>query len=168
MQSGQSGEIYYGKQGRTYIIKFIGDIRYDTSSCALDNFLKHLFDQDDFNQIAVDLSEATNIDSTNLGLLAKIAAFVHRHFNCKPFLVSTNDDVNRVLDSMDFDDVFERCGDCARCPENAQRVEHCEASKGQMARIMLDAHTVLCNISEHNRKEFQSVVGALRSSMASG
>jgi len=162
----QSGEIYYGKQGSIYVIKFIGDIRY-TLSCSLDSFLDRLFRQNDFSQIAVDLSETTNIDSTNLGLLAKIANFVRARFNRKPFLVSTNDNVNRVLDSMGFDDVFERCGDCANCLESAQRVEHCDANKGQMARIMLDAHTVLCNISEHNRKEFQGVVGALRSHLAS-
>ncbi|MCB1714453.1 MAG: STAS domain-containing protein [Candidatus Competibacteraceae bacterium] len=163
----QFGEIYYGKQGSSYIIKFVGDIRY-TLSCSLDNFLDRLFQQNDFSQITIDLTETTNIDSTNLGLLAKIANFMRTRFKRKPLLISTNDNVNRVLDSMGFDDVFERCGDCEHCLESvARQLEDCQASKGQMARIMLDAHTVLCNISEHNRKEFQGVVGALRSRLAS-
>ena len=161
----QFGEIYYGKQGSAYILKFVGDIRY-TLSCSLDNFLDRLFRQNDFCQITVDLTETTNIDSTNLGLLGKIANLMRSRFNRKPFLISTNDNVNRVLDSMGFEDVFDMCGDCQHCPEAAQRVEDCHASKSQMARIMLDAHTVLCNISEHNRKEFQGVIGALQSSLA--
>ena len=160
------GEIFYGKQGSAYVLKFVGDIRY-TLSCSLDGFLDRLFRQSDYDQIMVDLTEATNIDSTNLGLLAKIANFMRSRFNRKPFLASTNDNINRVLDSMGFDDVFERCGDCEHCTESAAKIEDCHTSKARVAQVMLDAHTALCNINENNRKEFQDVVGALKSSLAS-
>ena len=160
------GEIFYGKQGSSYVLKFVGDIRY-TLSCSLDGFLDRLFKQTDYDQIMVDLTETTHIDSTNLGLLAKIANFVRARFSRKPYLVSTNDNINQVLDSMGFDDVFDRCGDCQNCAESAAKLEDCHSSKARVAQVMLDAHTALCNINEHNRQEFKDVVGALKSSLAS-
>ena len=159
------GEIFYGKQDSAYLLKFVGDIRY-TLSCSLDNFLNKLFQQSDFDQIMIDLTETTHIDSTNLGLLAKIANFTRQRFNRKPFLFSTNTNVNQVLDSMGFDDVFDRCGDCEHCPESALNLSDCGNNKAQMARVMLDAHSALSSINERNKREFQDVVGALQSSLA--
>lgn len=159
------GDVLYGKQGNSYILKYVGDIRY-TLSCKLDNFLDDLFAQDDFDQILIDLTETTNIDSTNLGLLAKIANFIKSHFDHKPLMVSTNPEINQVLQSMGFDDVFERCGDCRGCLEPANKMEDCHTTKAQMAKIMLDAHTRLININEPNRKKFQDVVNVLQNSVA--
>lgn len=163
------GAIFYAKQGHTYILKFVGDIRY-TMSCSLDRFLERLFERDDFDTIAIDLTETTAIDSTNLGLLAKIANFARRRFNCKPPLHTTNRDVNQVLDSMGFDDVFELCYEpsCADCPKGVRRLEVDEPGRDEMARTMLDAHCLLSDLNEQNRIEFKNIVGALQQRQTAG
>lgn len=159
-------EIYYAKQDDAYILKFVGDIRC-TISCALDAFLDSLFARRDFQNIIIDLRSVTNIDSTNLGLLAKIANFMRSTFASKPVLVSTSDNINQVLDSMGFDnEIFERYGDCADCSTVAQRIDDCQVSKATMQRVMLEAHTDLSNLSERNRQEFQGVIGILQRNMA--
>jgi anti-anti-sigma factor len=161
------GAIYYAKQDGAYILKFVGDIRY-TMSCALDRFLDRLFKGSDFDSIAIDLTETTAIDSTNLGLLAKIANHSRTRFDRKPLLLSTSGNINAVLDSMGFDDVFDMCREtnCANCPRIARMLEIVEPSKEEMARTMLDAHCVLSDLNEHNQREFKQVVGALRSRVA--
>lgn len=160
------GAIFYAKQDRSYILKFVGDIRY-TMSCALDHFLDRLFERDDFDTIVVDLTEAVAIDSTNLGLLAKIANFMHGRFNKRPSLVSTNNNVNAILNSMGFDDVFEFCQlECDRCPRTAQMLEIEEPTRDEMAQTMLDAHCRLSDLNEQNRREFKQVIGTLRSRRA--
>ncbi len=157
------GAIFYAKQDDAYILKFVGDIRY-TMSCALDQFLERLFARGDFNSIAIDLTETSAIDSTNLGLLAKIANYTHSRFHRKPLLLSSSNNVNAILDSMGFDDVFEMCRDpdCRNCPRTAQMLEIDEPSKEEMARTMLDAHCVLSDLNEQNQREFKQVVGTLR------
>ncbi|NIW77982.1 MAG: anti-sigma factor antagonist, partial [Calditrichae bacterium] len=71
------------------MLKFSGDIRY-TMGCSLDDFLKKLFKRSDFETILIDLTETRSIDSTSLGLLAKIANFMQHQFHQKAPLVSTN------------------------------------------------------------------------------
>lgn len=162
-----NGAIYYAKRDATYVVKFVGDIRC-TMGCALDEFLDHLFGRNDFDTITIDLSEASTIDSTNLGLLAKVANFMHGRFHRKPLLISTNGDINAVLDSMGFDDVFELCrkdGDGRL--QSGEPLEIAEPSKHAMARTMLDAHRTLSDLNENNRQEFKSVIGALRKRTAS-
>jgi len=61
------------------VIKLNGDVRY-TMGCALGDFLNRLFAQTDYDGIIVDLTDAHSIDSTSLGLLARIANFSHQHF----------------------------------------------------------------------------------------
>lgn len=157
-----NGAIYYAKRDATYVLKFVGEIRC-TMGCALDEFLNRLFTRKDFDGIAIDLSDTVTIDSTNLGLLAKIANFMHSRFHRKPLLISTNADVNAVLDSMGFDDVFEICRCDGSCRLNdAELLQIDEPSRGAMARTMLDAHHTLSNLNEYNRREFKSVIGALR------
>ena len=157
------GAIYYAKQGRTYVLKFTGDIRY-TMSCSLDQFLERLFEEDDFDEIAIDLTGVTGIDSTNLGLLAKVANQMRRRSPARPSLHSTNPDVNQVLLSMGLEDVFELCfdTDCRHCPKTTRLLAIGEPGKEEMARTMLDAHCVLSDLNEDNRREFRQVVGILR------
>ncbi len=157
-----SGAIYYAKRDTIYVVKFVGDIRC-TMSCALDEFLNRLFARGDFDRIAIDLTETTTIDSTNLGLLAKVANFMHGRFHRKPLLISTNDDVNAVLESMGFEDVFEICQCDGNCHlGDAELLQIDEPSRTAMARTMLDAHRTLSDLNDYNRQEFKSVIGALR------
>ncbi|MDX1606666.1 MAG: STAS domain-containing protein [Candidatus Competibacterales bacterium] len=157
------GAIYYAKQGRTYVLKFIGDIRY-TMSCSLDQFLERLFDDSDFDAIAIDLTGVTAIDSTNLGLLAKVANQMRRRSSTKQSLHSTNPEVNQVLLSMGLEDVFELCfdNDCRSCPKTIRLLQISDPSKDEMARTMLDAHCVLSDLNDNNRREFRQVVSTLR------
>ena len=162
------GTVLYAKHNHTYILKFVGDIRY-TISYSLDQFLRQLFERYDYDAITIDLTETTSIDSTSLGLLAKVANFTRRRFGRKPPLYSNNSDVNRVLDSMGLDDVFEL--HCEPCEDNdsldAEQLEVSEADTKDMARTILDAHCTLRDLNEKNRIEFRDIVGILRQQQAS-
>ncbi len=163
------GTILYARRQRTYILKFVGEIRY-TMSCSLDQFLKQLFKRSDYDAITIDLTDTTSIDSTSLGLLAKVANFTRRRFGTKPTLYSHNCDVNRVLDSMGLDDVFElHCEPCEQgCPlEETQQLEVSEPDSQTLARTLLDAHCTLSDLNDSNRLEFRDIVGVLRQQQAS-
>ena len=161
-----AGKAFYAKQGTTYVIKLVGDIRY-TMGCSLDEFLNQLFEEVDFDDIVVDLSEATCIDSTNLGLLAKIANFMQSRFAKKATLVSTNVDINQLLDSVGFNDVFNICADSLNCSEAGFRLPASDPSKPELTKTMFEAHSILSELNVHNREMFKNVVETLKNKLVS-
>ncbi|MFO1352451.1 MAG: STAS domain-containing protein [Gammaproteobacteria bacterium] len=156
-----ANKILYAKEGRVYVLKFVGAIRY-TMGCALDDFLDRLFRQDDFDQIVIDLTETTSIDSTSLGLLAKIANLLRARNGSKITLVSSNEDINQILDSMGFYQIFNVCDKYQNCREALQNLEFSDPTKDKMGKTMLEAHNILSELNDTNRQRFENVVGTLK------
>lgn len=50
----------------------------------------------------IDLREATNVDSTALGFLAKVAMAVKGRLEQPPTIIADNPDVRQMLDVMGF------------------------------------------------------------------
>lgn len=161
-----AGKAFYAKQGNTYVIKLVGEIRY-TMGCSLDEFLNRLFDKLDFNNILVDLSEATCIDSTNLGLLAKIANFMQDHFARKTTIISTNKDINQLLDNVGFYKIFNICDNCSTPAGVTRQLPISDPSKTELTKIMFEAHSILSELNDKNRLAFKSVVDSLKEKLVS-
>ena len=161
-----AGKAFYAKQGNTYVIKLVGEIRY-TMGCSLDDFLSQLFERSDFDDIIVDLSEVTCIDSTNLGLLAKIANFMQARFAKKTTLVSTNNDINQLLGNVGFQEVFNICDDCLIPTETTLQLAVSDPSKATLTKTMFEAHSILSKLNDKNCQVFKSVVEALKNKLVS-
>ena len=156
-----SGAAFYVKQGSVYILKLVGDIRY-TMGCALGDFLDGLFARTDYDDIVVDLTEAHSIDSTSLGLLAKIANFNHRRFARQTTLLSTNPDVNQILETMGFYEVFAVCDTRAAITATLQPLATDGPCKDELTRIVFDAHQTLSDLNPRNQEAFRGVLDQLR------
>jgi anti-anti-sigma factor len=156
-----TGAIFYTKTGSTYILKLVGEVRY-SMGCAFDDFLDQLFKQQDFDDIVVDLTETKFIDSTNLGLLAKIANFLRARFDKKTTIMSSNEDVNEVLDSVGFDGVFTIRKDRITHVKMEQRLPIVEPCKEELAKTLLETHSLLSGVNDKNRETFKGVVEALQ------
>jgi anti-anti-sigma factor len=153
--------IFYTKQGDIYIIKFVGDIRY-TMAYALDEFLEQLFQYTDYNSILLDLTEVTCIDSTGLGLLAKVANFARDRFAMKITLVSANPDINHILDSVGFYEIFYICDTLPVKAETLQPIPSKNLSKSGLSKTLFDSHHTLSQLNNKNRETFKDVIGILR------
>lgn len=162
----EAGTAFYVKQGTTYLIKLVGDIRY-TMGCALGDFLNDLFARADFDDIVVDLSETHSIDSTSLGLLARIANFSREHFDRKTTLLSTNPDVNQVLDTMGFYEIFDIRDTGDTISATLQELTHQVPCKEDLTRVVYEAHRTLSEINPQNRQAFQSVLDSIKPKLGS-
>jgi anti-anti-sigma factor len=131
--------------------------------CALGDFLDRLFTQTDYNDIVVDLTETHSIDSTSLGLLAKIANFNRQHFAHKTTLLSTNADVNQILDNMGFYEIFNIRDTGEAITAALQQLAINAPCKDDLTRIMYEAHQTLSDLNPRNEEAFKGVLDNLRS-----
>jgi histidyl-tRNA synthetase len=109
----------------------------------------------------VDLRETETIDSTNLGLLARIANLMKQCGVPKVTLVSTNEDINALLFSIGFDEVFDIVDEAGHVMTNGQELGLPDNTGPDMARTILDAHRILMTLGNDNKARFQDVVELL-------
>ena len=101
------------------------------------------------------------IDSTFLGLLAKIANYMRRRFDRKVTIFSTNEDINKILDSVGFYSVFNICNADEVQSGDTDLMATRDADRPQMLRTIYEAHLILSELNEKNREMFKNVVEEL-------
>ncbi|MBV1883153.1 MAG: STAS domain-containing protein [Pseudomonadales bacterium] len=160
-----SGKMLYAVHNGTYVIQLCGDVRLSMCS-ALDHFLDAMFEDPVLSSVLIDLCEADGIDSTTLGLLAKISVSSQAKFQRLPTIISTRPDISRILESMGFESVFnivhEKTNSAnSQTPECVNEVPAWESSEQEVCCKVLEAHRTLMQLNEQNKNTFQHVVAAL-------
>ena len=153
-------KVYYAANNDIHGLKYVGQIRY-TIGASLDKFISKLFEGPRPKGFMVDLRETKTIDSTNLGLLARIAKLMQHCGAPKVTLVSTNEDINTLLFSIGFDEVFDIVDEVGHAMTNGQELGLPDNTGPDMARTVLDAHRTLMTIRDDNKARFQDVVELL-------
>ena len=143
------------------MLKLLGEVRLTLCS-TLEGFLEKMFGESDFRSVIIDLTETDTIDSTSLGLLAKLSIQAKKRFNLVPIIISTRDDITRILLSMGFDSVFV----IVRELDGLTRLNmsdlpcECNSEQAVQARV-LEAHRILMSLNEENRQAFSDLVKQL-------
>jgi len=155
----------YNKLDGNIFIKLIGDIKYSYSN-QFNSFIDSIFEKNSSEDVIIDLTETNYIDSTNLGLLAKIARFQKKLNDKKVTIISDHQNITDILESMGFDMVFiliksDDIGrvdykDIASIPNEGDR---------ETAKLMLDAHKELAELNEKNSNTFKDVVTYLQNEL---
>lgn len=156
------GQILVADHKGVYVIKMIGDVRL-TLCISFDQFIDNMFSSPDFHAVLFDLSEAEAIDSTTLGLMAKISLLGYDRVGTRPLVYSTNDSINRVLDTMGFADIFTICSELEKPVEPNEPLPEAtdEESEAVIKSKVIEAHKVLMDLNEENKKTFTNLVGML-------
>lgn len=77
------GRIIVADHDGTHVVKFLGDVRL-TLCPALDQYLDNIFNSSYFKTILIDLTETQGIDSTTLGMLAKMSIRMKKKWDSYP------------------------------------------------------------------------------------
>jgi anti-anti-sigma factor len=160
-----SGKVLYACHDDIHVLRYIGDIRY-TLSPSIDRFLEGIFAGSKPAGFVIDLTQTDSIDSTNLGLLARIAIRMHRLDAPQVTLLSNRADINSLLTSMALDEVFDIIDESTLVTGAAQEVPLENTDRETLARTLIDAHRALMELSEHNRDMFRDVVASLEKNRA--
>lgn len=67
-----AGRVLVAMHQEAWVVKMVGDVRM-TLCNTIDYCLQKMFDDSKFQTVIVDLTETEGIDSTSLGLLAKLS-----------------------------------------------------------------------------------------------
>ena len=153
-------KILQAEQRGIYVLKFIGEIRLYLCS-TLDIIIDTMASNPEFKTVVIDLSETTIIDSTTLGLLAKIAVLARKKSSFLPTIITTNPDVTRIIQTMGFDEIFIIMKEPASNIEELEELPILQATEQEVREKVLDAHLRLMELNESNREEFKDLVQAL-------
>ncbi|WP_252275536.1 anti-sigma factor antagonist RssC [Pseudomonas subflava] len=164
MNPGNSpGRIQFAEQDGTFVLKFVGEVRLTLCS-ALDSTIEKIFSALNFSAIVIDLTETRSIDSTTLGLLAKLSILSRQKIGLLPTVVTTHEDITRLLQSMGFDQVFNIVDRPIPCPECLSDLPSQDQSEEVVKAKVLEAHRILMGLNESNREAFHDLVSALERS----
>ncbi|AOA59140.1 anti-anti-sigma factor GigB [Acinetobacter larvae] len=155
-----TGHVEYARLDGTHIFKLIGEVR--AQSCiSLDKLLARIEQQDNVVGAIVDLTQTTFIDSTVLGVLAKLGLKLKQAHQIQAVMLSTNPDISTLANSMGLGQVFvilNYCGDPNICTKTLldEHITH-----QAMLNTVLDAHKTLMRLNENNQNMFEPLVKKL-------
>lgn len=154
------GRILAASHDGAYVIRMTGDVRL-TLCTTIDEYFQKMFADPDFTSVWVDLCEAEGIDSTTLGLLAKLAIKVQEKYGFQPAIFSCEPGINRLLKSMGFQRLFDLREESCASPENIHEIPRVTGSEDSVKDKVIEAHRVLMGLSEENQARFKDLIVAL-------
>jgi len=160
----KKGKIFVASQNKVCVIKLVGDIRVTLCS-SIDNYIEKAFASDfPYNNILIDLMEAEAIDSTSLGLLAKMSLYAQERFGIKPTIFSTNPSITKLLNSVGFAQIFNIVTEFNAPIDTlkAKELKTSESSNEKKVRDkVIEAHKILMGLNNENKEAFKELVSTL-------
>ncbi|MCW8945123.1 MAG: STAS domain-containing protein [Sedimenticola sp.] len=160
-----SGQILHGTQDGVEILCYKGDVRH-TLCVALDAYINKLLSAEGLKGFVVDLTGAESIDSTNLGILARLARSMQRVNLPKVTLISNQPDINELLEAVGFDRVFHLVQERETELTKLSEIPLNTSGELKSTQLLLEAHRALMDLNEHNRDQFRDVVKAFEKELA--
>jgi anti-anti-sigma factor len=156
-----NGKILVGDYNGVYVIRFEGDVRV-TLCGSFDHYLAQMLSNPDFESVLIDLSAAVGIDSTSLGVLAKLSLGVQDVKGKVPTLVCTSADIRRILINMGFDDVFAIVDEAYDFDRNLGELAVAnDMTIDEIRERVIEAHHILMSLNDANKTAFTDLVTAL-------
>lgn len=154
------GRILAAHKNGAYVIRMTGDVRL-TLCTTIDEYFQRMFNDPSFVSVWVDLCEAEGIDSTTLGLLAKLAIEVKAKFGFTPAIYSCNSGINRLLKSMGFQRLFDLHEEVCGTAESGDEIPSIDGSEEAVKAKVVEAHRVLMDLSDENKARFKDLMAVL-------
>lgn len=150
-------QAWLGTVDDALVLKLAGPITYVVAP-ALDALVDEML-RSSFATVIVDLTACERIDSTGLGLVARIGAFTLDWRGRRAVIACAPGDIATALESVCFDQVFDIVG-MPPAPASLREVVGAPSARG-LGEVIVDAHKELMAINEHNRRLFADAVAAL-------
>ncbi|MBR9805337.1 STAS domain-containing protein [bacterium] len=153
-------KVLVGVKDAVLTIRLEGDVRLPWCP-SIEQHFENTLASSDVESVCVDLTRAENVDSTTLGVIAKMGIEVKKHLNTLPVIFSCSETITRLLTSMGIDRVFSIELPSADQQESLRSLPMLNCSEAEAQQTVLDAHRTLIDIKEENRQLFSDLLHAL-------
>jgi anti-anti-sigma factor len=158
------GKIFIATKDNVCVVKLVGDIRV-TLCASLDATVDRIIAPDKtYQDILINLAEADAIDSTSLGLLAKISLVAKERYGYIPTIISTNPSITKLLKSIGFDNIFNILTSLDQESDNLDVEEQKfpgEWTEEEIKCKVIEAHKLLMSLNQENKEAFRELVDKL-------
>ena len=165
------GKILTAKLNDVEYINFIGVVRYSDCS-GLEAYIEQLFNSNEsVNDIAINLEKADMLDSTALGLLARISIEFDKKVGKKPIIFVHKGELAHILRRVCFDQVFrvitsDRLSGNETELKNDRNLNFVElatiaSDEKEVLESVILAHKSLAEVSEENEHYYTDISKAL-------
>lgn len=153
-----SDQVLHASHDGVHILKLRGDIRHllaDAIEAAAERIGQP-------RRLVLDLSAATFLDSTAIGLLVALAREHAGSEDTRPTLICDHPEVLDLLENLCLDGLFTIVPSAAEPDDDAIAVVGTGSDELHQARLILKAHQALIDASDGNREAFGGVVTLFR------
>lgn len=156
-----NGAIFSARFSDIEYIKFTGTVRY--SHCVgLESHIEQIFHDKDFNEIVIDLEDAEILDSTALGLLARIAIKLKNYTEQKSVIFVHPGELANILERVCFDKVFNIVTDKSYDQQGQlKELVNQPQSEQQVLSRVIEAHKNLVHLSQNSDKFYRDITHIL-------
>lgn len=155
-----SGKILVADHQGVFVIKMVGDVRL-TLCLSFDAFISEMFSSEGMYSVVFDLCDADGIDSTTLGLMAKISIMSTDKNLGLPLAVVPSAGLRRLLESMGFDEIFDVVETASIDLNGLRKLQSGDTDEVLVREKVLEAHKTLMGLNEHNKREFTDLIKTL-------
>ena len=155
------GQILISDKADHYLIKLVGDVRL-TLSGSLNRYMDVLFGNNNVQSMVVDMLDAKAVDSTTLGLIAKLGLHCREQYQMNVKLFCQNPSIIRTLECMSFDeiiDIFQQSPE--GCDAELRCLDAVTSEVDEVRQHVLEAHKLLIKLNPKNGAEFTDLINAL-------
>jgi anti-anti-sigma factor len=160
---------FHGRVEGTLVLRLCGPIRF-VAAQALRRYVDDLIADED-GAVLVDMNDVEVIDSTGMGLLARIGRSWLRGRGRRVAIACPENDIAITLRSASFDELFvmldeypfdDRAAAFTEIPLDALPAGSPELGLGH---VILDAHRDLASVSQRNVDAYRDVIAALEADL---
>jgi anti-anti-sigma factor len=161
------GHVTHAEKQGVHVLRYFGEVNLMLAP-GIQHFADRLINDGLVSGMIFDLTCAQSLDSTNLGLMARVNERLVGAGAAKSVIISGNEDIDTVLRSMGFDQTFDvvpsgvqdsGARSVAVAPEvSAEPIQTDAPSENDLRQTMLEAHRALVHLSDAGRLEFETVV----------
>ena len=157
------GKILISDKSDHYLLKLVGDVRL-TLSGTLNRYMEVLFGQNQVKSVVVDMLDADGVDSTTLGLIAKLGLLCRECYQMNVKLFCQNPSIIRTLECMGFDEIIDIFQQSPKqiSPE-LRSLDEVPVGVDEVRQQVLEAHKLLLKLNPKNSAEFTDLINALES-----
>jgi anti-anti-sigma factor len=158
------GRVTHAQERGIHVLRYFGTVNFMLAP-GIQRFVDQLIEHGGVSGLVFDLTHANSLDSTNLGLMARVNERLLDVGAANSVIISSQGDIDVVLRSMGFDQTFDVLTTGAEAVELPDEPIVTESpSAAELRQTMLAAHQALVRLSDAGRLEFEPVVACLERS----